>query len=60
MAATTMTWVDPRNGRQFPLRARGDLPADVRDMQRKFSKLYTPMRELALKCPKWSDTCRLG
>ncbi|CAK0860276.1 unnamed protein product, partial [Prorocentrum cordatum] len=60
IAATTMTWVDPRNGRQFPLRARGDLPADARDMQRKLSKLYTPMREFALKSTKWSDACRLG
>ncbi|CAK0879752.1 unnamed protein product, partial [Prorocentrum cordatum] len=60
VGATTMQWVDWRNQKQYPLRARGDFPEDVRDKQRAFSKLFIPIRDLCQKSSNWSPNCRVG
>ncbi|CAK0837596.1 unnamed protein product, partial [Prorocentrum cordatum] len=56
---TTMQWIDPRNQRQYTLRARGDLPEDVRDKQRALSKLFIPIRDLCQKSANWPPNCRV-
>eukprot|EP00959_Pyramimonas_sp_CCMP1952_P456796 9473770-Pyramimonas_sp.AAC.1 len=55
-----MMWKDFRGNAIHPLRIRGDLLLHARQKARTFSSIYTNVRDLVRKFPRWSSKCNFG